>query len=355
MTDLQRVFALVGAILLVLLIHNLQPILSPFLVGALLAYLGDPLADRLERLKPLNRTLAVCVVFLIFSLLLLLMLLITLPMVGRQLDLLMSKLPIWVTGLQEVLLPWLQARFDLPQESLDISTLTGMIGSNWQTAGGVLSHIWQRLAGSGVAMAAGVANLVLIPVVSFYLLRDWDILMAKIQDLLPRSWEATIVSLSKECDEILGAFIRGQFVVMLSLSVIYSVGLMMVGLELALLLGLLAGLASVVPYLGFIVGITAAGIAAYFQFHEWQSLMGVAAVFSVGQLLESMVLTPMLVGDRIGLHPVAVIFAIMAGGQLAGFVGVLLALPVAAVIMVWLRHLHRNYKVSELYTASDDS
>jgi predicted PurR-regulated permease PerM len=148
---------------------------------------------------------------------------------------------------------------------------------------------------------------------------------------------------------VLGAFLRGQFIVMLSLGAIYAVGLWFVGLDLALLIGLLAGLASIVPYLGTIVGIGAAAIAALFQFGDVWYLVAVAAVFGVGQLLEGMVLTPLLVGDRIGMHPVAVIFAVLAGGQLFGFVGVLLGLPVAAVVMVLLRHVHDLYKESRLY------
>ena len=177
--------------------------------------------------------------------------------------------------------------------------------------------------------------------------------MAHLRDLLPRSIEPTVVDLAAQCDEILGAFIRGQLLVMLALGIVYSTGLKLIGLDLAFILGVIAGLASIVPYMGFIVGIAAASIAAWFQFHELAMLLAVGGVFAVGQLLEGMVLTPLLVGDRIGLHPVAVIFAIMAGGQLAGFSGILLALPVAAVIMVLLRYAHSNYKDSELYTADD--
>jgi predicted PurR-regulated permease PerM len=152
-----------------------------------------------------------------------------------------------------------------------------------------------------------------------------------------------------EGDEVVGAFLRGQFVVMCALGLLYTVGLWMVGVELALLLGFIAGLASIVPYLGFIVGISASLLAAWVQFQEFLPLVYVALVFGVGQLVESMVLTPILVGDRIGLHPVAVIFALMAGGQLAGFVGVVVALPVAAVIMVFARHAVDHYRRSELY------
>lgn len=354
MTDLQRLLPLAAVALGLALIYSLQPILSPFLVGALLAYLGDPAADRLESLG-LSRTLSVCVVFSVFSLLLLAALLITIPMMGRQIDILIVKLPQWLDTIQHQVLPWVQQQLSLPDQSLQIGSLKAAVTEHWQAAGGIVSGLGRHLAGSSMAIMAVVANLVLIPVVSFYLLRDWDVLIEKIHDLLPRKWEKVVAELSRECDEILGAFVKGQLLVMLALGIIYSVGLKIVGLELALLLGLIAGLASIVPYLGFIVGIAAASIAAYFQFHEWTPLIWVAVVFGIGQVLESVILTPLLVGDRIGLHPVAVIFAVMAGGQLAGFVGVLLALPVAAVIMVWLRYLHRSYKNSELYAPSDEA
>jgi len=348
MTDLQRVWILAALALLVFLLYCLQPILTPFLVGALLAYLGDPLADRLEAIG-VGRTPAVCLVFFGLTVLFVIAMLLTIPLIGRQLDILATKLPLWLQSAQQQLLPWIQQRFDLPEGSLPVAEFKTAITEHWASAGDILSKVWKQLAGSSMALAAGLANLLLIPVVTFYLLRDWDILTAHIRDLLPRSSEQTVVGLAKECDEILGAFIRGQLLVMLALAIVYSIGLWFVDLDLALLLGLVAGLASIVPYMGFIVGIAAASIAAYFQFHELMPLIGVAVVFGVGQLLEGMVLTPLLVGDRIGLHPVAVIFAIMAGGQLAGFTGVLLALPVAAVIMVLARHMHGTYKDSHLY------
>ena len=348
MTDTQRLWQFLALAVFLLLFYCLQPILSPFLIAALLAYLGDPLADRLEQFK-LSRTAAVCVVFFGLSLLLLAAVLLTVPLIGRQLDLLAVKLPQWLAAAQQQLLPRVQQWFDLPEGALPVAEFKSAVSEHWGSAGGLLSSLWEKLAGSSLALMALLANLFLIPVVSFYLLRDWDVLMAHLDNLLPRSTEKTVVALVSECDEILGAFIRGQLLVMLVLGVIYAVGLSMVGLDLALLLGVLAGLASIVPYMGVVVGICAAGIAAYFQFHALGPLLGVAAVFTVGQLLEGMILTPLLVGDRIGLHPVAVIFAIMAGGQLAGFTGILLALPVAAVLMVLLRHMHRSYKSSTLY------
>jgi predicted PurR-regulated permease PerM len=186
-------------------------------------------------------------------------------------------------------------------------------------------------------------------VVAFYLMRDWNILMDRALNLFPRAWQGSVMEIVGEADEVVGAFLRGQFVVMCALGVIYGFGLWLVGLQLALLLGVTAGLASLVPYLGFTVGILASGIAAYAQFQDWTVLLWVGLVFAIGQAIESMVLTPVLVGDRIGLHPVAVIFALMAGGQLGGFLGVVMALPVAAVVMVFIRHAMLYYRASSIY------
>jgi predicted PurR-regulated permease PerM len=208
---------------------------------------------------------------------------------------------------------------------------------------------------SGVALLAWLANLVLVPVVTFYLLRDWDVLVARIHELIPRQQEPTVAKLARASDEVLGQFLRGQLTVMVALGVIYTTGLWLIGLDLALLVGMIAGLVSFVPYLGTIVGILLAGVAALMQFGDAMHLLYVAIVFAVGQSLEGMILTPLLVGDKIGLHPVAVIFAVMAGGQLFGFVGVLIALPVAAVVVVILRHMREVYTASELYGKTEMS
>jgi predicted PurR-regulated permease PerM len=191
--------------------------------------------------------------------------------------------------------------------------------------------------------------VLLVPVVTFYLLRDWDHLVAQVRELLPRPVEPKVSALAGEIDAVLAEFLRGQLTVMAALALIYIVGLWAVGLELAFSIGLIAGLVSFVPYLGVIVGVVLASIAALLQFQDVWHLVAVVAVFGVGQMLEGMVLSPLLVGDRIGLHPVAVIFAVMAGGQLFGFFGVLLALPVAAAIVVLLRHSRDEYKRSGLY------
>lgn len=331
------------------LVYLLQPILTPFLVAALLAYLGDPLVDRLQ-LRGLGRTAAVVVVFLVLSLFTAGVLLVTLPILGAQLELLYDRAPAALDWLQHEALPWAERTLGVPTEALDLAHLRQTAIDNWQGAGSLATKALSGITQSGLALAGTLTSLALIPVVTFYLLRDWDDLVARVGDLLPRDVERVATPLARECDEVVSAFLRGQLLVMLALGIVYGVGLWLVGLEFAFIIGLVAGLANIVPYLGFIVGITAATIATVFQFDPfWLPLLGVAAVFSVGQMLEGFVLTPWLVGDRIGLHPVAVIFAILAGGQLFGFTGILLALPVAAMIVVALRHAHEPYLRSRFY------
>jgi predicted PurR-regulated permease PerM len=349
MTTSNRWLWLTGLLLAGWLIYLLTPILSPFLVGVLLAYLGDPLVDRLERCK-LSRTLSVVAVFVLFSLILLAALLVVLPMLGKQLMHLYQLAPRALDWLQISALPWLQTRLGLAEEFWRFDRIKAVFSEHLGQTTDIVGVVLASATSSSLALLAWLGNLLLIPVVSFYLLRDWDLMVARLRTLLPRRNENTTVQLVGECHEVLGAFLRGQLLVMLALGVIYAAGLMIIGLDLGLLIGLLAGLASIVPYMGFVVGFGAAVVAALFQYGgDFYPLLGVAAVFTAGQLLEGMLLTPLLVGDRIGLHPVAVIFAILAGGQLFGFTGILLALPVAAVIMVLLRHVHGLYTLSDLY------
>ena len=204
---------------------------------------------------------------------------------------------------------------------------------------------------SGFAMVAWVINLALLPILAYYFLRDWDKLVERVASMIPRNHIEVVTRLARESNDVLGAFIRGQIVVMIALGIVYAAGLSLVGLNLGLLIGLVAGLISFIPYLGATTGVVMAVLAALVQSQgfDLQLLVLVGVVFTVGQLLESYVLTPRIVGDKIGLHPVAVIFAVMAGGQLFGFLGMLLALPAAAVINVLLRYAHQRYRQSELY------
>lgn len=349
MSETQKIYWLVLLGVVSYLIYLLAPVLTPFMVGAIIAYIGDPVADYLES-KGFSRTLSVVTVFLVLTIVVLLMLVILIPMLERQIALLINKLPGYIDWLQRSGLPALSGWLGVELEPMDLSELKSAIKQYWKEAGSSVGSVVSMLSRSGMTLLAWLANLLLIPVVTFYLLRDWDLLVARIHELIPRGIEPQVARLASESDEVLGAFFRGQLMVMLALGTIYASGLMLVGLELALLIGLMAGLVSFVPYLGFVVGIVAAGIAAIMQFQEITPLIYIALVFGFGQLVEGMVLQPLLLGERIGLHPVAVIFAVMAGGQLFGFFGVLLALPVAAVIMVLLRFVHEQYMASGLYS-----
>lgn len=328
------------------LFYLLAPVLTPFLVAALLAYIGDPLVDRLEA-RRLSRTLAVSIVFISLSLVALLALLVLVPLMQQQLLTLLEKLPGYLEWLQNIALPWLQTRLGV--ELPELGELRQTLQANWQHAGGLALGVLGSVTRSGAALLAVIANLVLVPVVTFYLLRDWDVLVARLHELLPRHIEPVVTRLVRNADEVLGAFFRGQLLVMLALGMIYSLGLWAFGIDHALLIGMIAGVVSFVPYLGLIIGLLLAGSASILQYQDLSHLWQVVVVFGVGQVLESVLLTPWLVGDRIGLHPVAVIFAVLAFGQLFGFFGVLLALPVAAVLMVVVRYLHERYIASDLY------
>ena len=334
--------------LIVYLIWLLAPVLMPFAIAAMLAYLGDPLADRLERLG-LNRMWAATIVFVLILVLFCGVLLLLIPLIARQVENLISNLPRYGDWAQNTVWPWLQARLHLDPHTFDSDRLLAAIRSHIGSIGGVAGTVIGKVSRSGLGIVMWLTNLVLIPVVAFYLLRDWDRLVARIDLMLPRSIEPTIAHLAREADKILGAFVRGQLLVMLGLGVFYGAGLGVVGLTVGPLIGMVAGLLSFVPYLGFIIGFVAAIVAALVQYGDWTHVLLVCGVFAIGQLLEGYVLVPKLVGDKIGLHPVAVIFAVLAGGYLFGFFGVLLALPAASVIMVLLRYVLERYRMSELY------
>lgn len=344
----QTRFWLFFAVLLVGTLYLLAPVLTPFLSATLLAYLGDPLIDRLEARK-ISRSWAVAMVFGALLLGLLLLLLLLVPLSTHQFRGLMQRLPAYIDWFQLDILPWLRDALGVDPGLFDFGHLRTQLAAYAQEIGDLASGLLASFRSSSTVVFDWLANLMLIPVVTFYLLRDWDLLVAKVRDLLPRRIEPTVSALARESDEVIGAFLRGQFIVMGALGIIYSVGLAIIGLEFSLLIGSLAGLVSFVPYLGLIIGIAAASIAALLQFHSFLSIVPVLIVFGVGQLIGDLLLTPKLVGDRIGLHPVAVLFAVLAGGHLFGFFGILLALPAAAVIAVVLRHAHDEYLQSIFY------
>ncbi|MCF6323606.1 MAG: AI-2E family transporter [Gammaproteobacteria bacterium] len=334
------------------LLYLLAPVLTPFLIAGLLAYMGHPFVVRLEQ-RGFSRNNSTLTVFSVISLLVLMLPIVIIPLLERQVGVFVSNWPGYVDWVQRVALPWAQEHIGFGEQTLNLDLLKQAFVDHWRQVGGTAIGLVAVVSKSGLAVLEWVANLVLIPVVTFYLLRDWGDLIEHLRSLLPRAAEPKVYRVTMDCDEVLGTFMRGQLSVMLALTVIYTVGLWMVGLDLAFLIGLLAGIVSFVPYLGLIVGILVAGIASIVQVHDLSLLLFVIAVFGVGQLLEGFVLTPWLVGERIGLHPVMVIFSVMAGGQLFGFFGILLALPVSAVLVVLLRYAHDQYLDSSIYGADE--
>ncbi len=322
------------------LFYLLAPVLTPFIAAGLLAYMGDPLADRLQKLK-LPRTLAVVVVFLTTFLLIGLLVLLVGPLIKTQVSALFAALPDIAHKVEQVWLPtlldWLNVE---PGDDIGIGAFLGRYSD---MAGSWSGKILLGVGKSGGVLMAAVLGLFLIPILTFYMLRDWDTFMAHLSALIPDRQRETVLELARETDSVLGAFFRGQVLVMLALACIYTLGLSLVGLKFAIAIGVVAGLVSFVPYLGFVFGIGLAGLTVAFEPNPIWNLVGVVATFTIAQVIEGSFLTPKLVGDRIGLHPVIVIFAVAAGGQLFGFFGILLALPAAAVLSVLIRFAYHRY------------
>lgn len=340
MAENRRINWLIAVFITGWLLYLLAPVLTPFVAAALLAYIGDPLADRLEAMH-LPRTLAVAVVFLFTFLLLGLLVLLLGPLISNQVGALLDAIPNIVARIEEDWLPRILSFLDL--EAGDNVGMAAFLADYRELAGSWGASVLLSVSRSGGALAAAVLSFFLVPILTFYLLRDWDSIMSRFRAILPSGERDTILYLAKETDEVLGAFLRGQLLVMLALAIIYSIGLSLVGLEFAIAIGVVSGLVSFVPYLGFVFGIGIAALTVALEPNPLWSIVGVVVVFTVAQLLEGSVLTPKLVGDRIGLHPVIVIFAVAAGGQLFGFFGILLALPAAAILSVLVRFAYNRY------------
>ncbi len=340
MAEDRRVNWLIAVALFGWLIYLLAPVLTPFVAAALLAYIGDPLADRLERLK-FPRTLAVVAVFLLTILVLALLILLVGPLIRSQIAALFSALPDIIVSVEQVWLPSIM-RF-LGLEAGDNVGIGAFLARYSDMAGTWATTILMSVSKSGGAVATAVLSLFLIPILTFYLLRDWDTILSHISALIPSKQRSTVFELAHETDDVLGAFFRGQLLVMFALAIIYSTGLSLVGLKYAVAIGVVSGMVSFVPYLGFVFGIGLAGLTVALEPNPLWQMIGVVATFTIAQLLEGSFLTPKLVGDRIGLHPVIIIFAIAAGGQLFGFFGILLALPAAAVLSVLVRFAYDRY------------
>ncbi|MFI5444818.1 AI-2E family transporter [Polaromonas sp. UC242_47] len=334
------------AALVVLALWFLGPVLTPFVVAGVLAYALAPLVDKLQGRLP--RVLAVLIVETVFILIVLSILLLVVPIFAKELPLLREQLPVLADRLNSSLGPWL-AQFGI-KVSLDVASIQGFVlkylNANVEDAfGSVLSSL--KLGGS-VALAL-VGNLVLIPVALFFLLKDWDRFIALLLELVPPKMRASFDSFMEEADSVLGQYLRGQLLVMAVLAIYFSVALVLFGFDLAVPVGVFTGMAFFIPFLGFGLGLILAFLAGVLQFGSLYGVLVVAGVYGAGQLVESFYLTPRLVGERIGLHPLAVIFALLAFGQLFGFLGVLIALPSSAVLLVAIRRVRAGYIGSRLY------
>lgn len=336
------------------LLYLLGPVLAPFIAAALFAYLFNPLVERMER-RGISRAVGVSVLFLVLTLVLVVLVLVLVPYMERQIANFLEQLPNWTSWAQTVAAPWIERRFGISLGAFDSAGVIKVLQAHWREAGGFATSVVAGVSKSGFAIIGWIVNLVIVPVAGFYLLRDWNVVVERVHALIPRSVEPVVVRLARESDDTLGGFLRGQLSVMIILGVFYGIGLWAVGISVGPLIGMIAGLISFVPYLGAIVGVAIAIVAALVQYQDWFHVMLVLIVFSAGQLLEGYVLIPKMVGDKIGMHPVAVMFAILAGGQLFGFVGVLLALPIAAVAMVLLRYAYERYTQSEMYQDPGDA
>lgn len=342
------------------LVYLLGPILTPFLVAAILAYITNPFVNRIHGLSiPFfhrklrycpSRIIATIAVMLLLFTLLVMLLLIVVPLMQKEFLLISQKMPGYFNTAKNFLAPWLLKHAGVTL-SIDYAQIQQVVTDNWQTAGNVVKQVVLGIGTHGLAILGWLANLILIPLVLFYLLMDWNVIIARIHHLLPRSMVAKTTEIAREIDCVLAEFLRGQLAVMLLMSIFYATGLWLAGLDLALPIGALSGLLGFVPYIGISLGLGLAILSGLLQFGNFHDLVPVLIVFGLGQAVESMLLTPYLVGDRIGLHPLVVIFALMAGGQLFGFTGVLLALPVSAAIAVGFRHAKQRYLASALYNS----
>lgn len=340
-----RMFLLIGLIILLGILYLLRPVLLPFLISFVLAYLADPLTDKLERLLR-YRTLAVIFVFIGLVVFAAMVIAFLIPVLTEQINNAISRLPNLATWFDEKISRHFDSIGFNSHELLSLDVLNDSILENWPGIASSFRVFLLQIANSSFQLMSAFFYLLLVPVVTFYLLRDWDSMLKNVSCLIPLRIKPTFFALMKKIDMVLSEFFRGQLAVMVCLILIYSLGLFIVGLELWFLAASLAGLFSFIPYVGIIVGILFSLIGAIIQMAEPSVYLGIVLVFLIGQILESIFLSPMLVGDRVGLHPVLIIFAIMAGGELFGFFGVLAAIPLAAIGVVLIRHLFENSKLS---------
>lgn len=341
-------FWILGIVFVVgVLIYFLSPILAPFLLAVILAYIFDPLVDRLQILR-INRAWGALMILAVILASMIALIVILIPMFQEEFALLSDRLPEFFARLNHQVAPWLKKYLGI-KVKFDLPALGQTIANNWKEAGEFGGKLFSSLKIGGLAIVGFIVNLVLVPVVLFYLLRDWDLIIQKIDRLIPRRWYTDVSNIARDVDNLLAEFLRGQVLVMFLMSIYYVVALWLVGLNFALPVGIVTGVLIFIPYVGSTTGLVFATLAGLIQFDTFTDLLPIWGVFFVGQLLEGYVVVPRLIGDRIGLHPVTVIFALLAFGVLFGFFGVLLALPASAILVVGWSHLKQKYLASSFY------
>jgi predicted PurR-regulated permease PerM len=341
----QYLWWMLGAAALGVLLYLLAPILAPFLFAAILAYICNPLVDRMSR-RGVPRTLAAALMLVLLIALFTAFMLVMVPLLVRQARAMAQQIPAYLDWFRTTVAPWLSKQFGM---QLDIEFVKDWVTEHLADIQHFAVKMLPSITTGGMALVDFIVNFVLVLVVLFYFMRDWNRMMVSISEIIPRRWHPQVVALFTEIDEVIGQFLRGQLMVMLLMGAFYTIALWLVGLDYALSVGMIAGLVTFVPYLGVITGVALATLTGLLQFSDMTQLVWVWGVFVLGNVLEGYVFVPLLVGERIGLHPVAVIFALLAFGQLFGFFGVLLAVPVSASLLVWLRHVRRRYLGSGMY------
>jgi predicted PurR-regulated permease PerM len=345
----QAVFWTAAMVIFALFLFVFSSILLPFVAGMVLAYFLDPVADRLQRLG-LSRLLATIVILVLFVVTFTVLLIILVPVLASQMSDFIARLPSYVSRLQELIASrdsqWLKDFI-----GVDASVIRNSLDSLLRQGAGFLTTLLQSIWSSGKTLIDVVALFVVTPVVAFYMLLDWDRMVSKIDQLIPRNHLYTVRGIATDMNKAIAGFVRGQGTVCLLLGMIYAVGLTVVGLNFGLLIGLFAGLISFIPYVGSLVGLVLALCVALVQFWpEWGGIVGVAVAFGIGQFIEGNILQPKLVGQSVGLHPVWLMFALFAFGSVMGFTGMLIAVPTAAAIGVLVRFVINRYQQSPLYT-----
>lgn len=328
-------------------VYVLRSVLLPFVTGIIIGYLLDPFASRIEKLG-LNRTFSTFIVLILVVIIVVPSLILLFGVIDEQLGRFINVIPQYIASFLKKLEPFmneLHQRFPSMEPEKIREYMRNNMTNNLKIIGGV----FRSIITSGFAIFNLISLLLITPVVTFYMLRDWDKFINKVDSLLPRGSKKSVREQARQIDRTLAGFIRGQLSVCLILGTYYSMGLYFVGLDLGVLVGFLAGIISFIPYVGSIVGFLLSLGIAFAQFDSLMPILQVVLVFAIGQFVEGNFLTPKLVGENVGLHPVWVMFALLAGGVLLGFLGLMIAVPVAAIIGVLLRHAIENYKKSSLY------